>query len=140
MQSHFSLSFKIASGPSQNLSLLISNAKPIPLTPPAKLDQGDHGANTEDQREKILSRISDPFAVRSPAGETDGISLPWFSEADAALLHAYVSNGHMYVTLFTRWSDDRQLEIRAYGDDWVPFPQEIPYPTSRSTVLSYPSN
>lgn len=118
-QSHFALAFTIASGPSSNLSLIISEADPISLTPPSALDQGQHGPGNEEHQTEPPSILSDPFAVRSPAGELDGISLPWFTEADAALLHASVSDGHMYVTLFTRWNENGQLEVRAYGPDWV---------------------
>nr|KMM71890.1 hypothetical protein CPAG_08190 [Coccidioides posadasii RMSCC 3488] len=123
-QSYFALSFTIAPAlphtDGANLSLKISHSTPISLPRSRPLNNGTN----------ILS-ASKPFTVRSPAGETDGISPPWFDEADAVLLFASATNGRMYVTLRTLWNENGDLEIRTDGPDWDQQP-----PSTKAPLLT----
>ncbi|EEP80186.1 predicted protein [Uncinocarpus reesii 1704] len=125
-ESNFALSFTLTPTSSitksEALSITISDKSPIPLNPPGNSHQNGGHKTKDGPPATSPETLSKPFTVRSPAGDKDGINLPWFEEADAVLLGASVSSGRMYITLRTRWNENGQFEIHTDGPGWVCIP------------------
>lgn len=107
------MTFKIdkASG-----SLVICDTGRAPLTKPTELTP----IQEQELDNDALIRLETPVVVSVPAGDTDGINLPWFDTADSVLMFHLIHRDRALVKLQVGFRDEgRKLEVWAGSDGWV---------------------
>jgi hypothetical protein len=112
-RSHIALTFKI-DGASD--SLVICDTARVALTRPTKLTSVQE---QQEERDGFFS-LETPIIVSAPAGDTDGINLPWFDTADSILMSHYIQRDRAFVKLRVGFRQGaRKLEVWPGEDHWV---------------------
>lgn len=93
--------------------LIISDMGEVSLTKPAEW-------TPDDQNYDGFFLLESPLVVSAPAGDEDGINLPWFDTADAVLMFHFVHRDYASVKLRVVWREDgQQVEVWPDGRGWV---------------------
>ncbi|KAH8705226.1 hypothetical protein BGW36DRAFT_421792 [Talaromyces proteolyticus] len=97
-------------------SLIICGTTKVSLKKPTQLTSVQKQGEENDD----FVLLEPPIRVSAPAGDTDGISLPWFDTADAAIMFYLIHHDQALVKLRVGFREGgRKLEVWPGGDDWT---------------------
>lgn len=96
-------------------NLIVADMGEVSLTKPVQWTPNDQGDDD-------FFLLESPLVVSAPAGDDDGINLPWFDTADAVLMFHFLHRDYASVRLRVVWRDDGQkVELWPDGRGWVGF-------------------
>lgn len=86
--------------------LIISDMGEVSLIKPAEWSPENPLKNEDDDDDVFL--LETPVVVSAPAGDDDGVNLPWFDTADAVLMFHFVHRDYASVRLRVAWKENGQ--------------------------------
>ncbi|OKL61413.1 hypothetical protein UA08_03685 [Talaromyces atroroseus] len=132
-RSNIALSFKIDEASD---SLVVCGTGRVPLSRPAELSPEQQQEEEYENDGRI--RLETLLRVSAPAGDHDGVNMPWFDTADAILMFHFIHRDEALVNLHVLYAlDGGTLEVWPGGDDWTrPLPLQNEHPLLSLTLDS----